>query len=37
MFAIYDIQGRHFKNIPEQSQKVRKSSASREVTYDATR
>ena len=37
MFAIYDIQGRHFKNIPEQSQKIRKSSAVHEVIYEATR
>lgn len=37
MFAIYDSQGRQFRNIPEQSQKIQKSSASHEVTYDASR
>ena len=37
MYAIYDSQGRHSKNIPGQSQKIRESSASHEVIYDATR
>jgi hypothetical protein len=26
MYAIYDIQGQHFKIIPEQTQKIRKHS-----------
>jgi len=37
MFTIYDSQRRHFRNIPEQSQKIHESSDSHEVTYDATR
>ena len=37
MFTLCDSQGRHFRNIPEQSEKIHESSASHEVTYDATR
>jgi hypothetical protein len=37
MFAIYDIQGRRFRNTLEQPRKIRETLASHEVTYDATR